>query len=407
MIGKRFLIFITIVFAILGSTYLVIQLAKGYKPDLGKKTFLPTGLLVATSIPDGAQVWLNNQLKSATNTTISLSPGTYEVEIKKDGFIPWKKTLKIEKELVVKTDAYLFPQVSDLKALTFTGAQNPVFSPDGTKIVYSVSGAEVDKNGLWVLDLSELPFGQQWLPKEPRQIVRSVLHGRDFSKSTYKWSPDSKQILVSLPSRHGLAVTEKLGKTEENFLVDVSVFTTNTQLVDVFANLTTIQRLWEKEAKERGDQKLKKLPQELLKIIQGSSQDIVFAPDETKILYTATASANISENLIPALPAASTQKQERTIKVGQTYVYDIKEDRNFWIAAEGANIAWFPTSKHLIQVEKEKIIIMEYDGTNRTVVYSGPYEFPFAFPFPAGNKILILTALGKDLPLNLYAISLR
>jgi len=399
MIGKRTLIFLTILLAIFGSTIFVIKLAKGYKPDFSQKTFRATGLLVATSIPDGGQIFVDGKLKSATNTTISLSPDTYEVEIKKDGFNLWKKTLKIEKELVVKTEAYLFPQVPDLKALTFTGAANPTLSPDETKVVYSVSKAEIGKNGLWVQELSELPFG---ISHEPRQILQSAPGGRDFSKATFRWSQDSKQVLVTLKS----------GKTEENFLIDPNSLNSATELIDVTSNLPIIRQQWEKEEKQKRNQRLTKLPPELLEILKAGSKDIVFSLDETKILYTATASAQIKDNLIPQIPAASTQKQERTLKPGQTYVYDIKEDRNFLITetgqkTEGLALSWFPTSKHLIQVEKEKITIMEYDGTNRTVVYFGPYEFPFAFPFPSGNKILILTALGKDQPFNLYAVSLR
>ena len=399
MIGKRTLIFLTILLAIFGSTIFVIKLAKGYKPDFSQKTFRATGLLVATSIPDGGQIFVDGKLKSATNTTISLSPDTYEVEIKKDGFNLWKKTLKIEKELVVKTEAYLFPQVPDLKALTFTGAANPTLSPDETKVVYSVSKAEIGKNGLWVQELSELPFG---ISHEPRQILQSAPGGRDFSKATFRWSQDSKQVLVTLKS----------GKTEENFLIDPNTLNSATELIDVTSNLPIIRQQWEKEEKQKRNQRLTKLPPELLEILKSGSKDIVFSLDETKILYTATASAQIKDNLIPQIPAASTQKQERTLKPGQTYIYDIKEDRNFLITetgqkTEGLALSWFPTSKHLIQVEKEKITIMEYDGTNRTVVYFGPYEFPFAFPFPSGNKILILTALGKDQPFNLYAVSLR
>ena len=42
--------------------------------------------------------------------------------------------------------------------------------------------------------------------------------------------------------------------------------------------------------------------------------DILFSPDENKVLYTAIAGANIPDNLIPSIPGSSTQKQEREIK---------------------------------------------------------------------------------------------
>ena len=117
----------------------MIKLAQGYRPDFSTKSLLPNGLLVATSNPNGAQLYIDGRLKSATNTTLNLSPGEYEVEIKKDGYIPWKKTLIIKKELVTKTDAYLFPTFPDFKPLTFTGVESPILSPDGQKVVFAVS----------------------------------------------------------------------------------------------------------------------------------------------------------------------------------------------------------------------------------------------------------------------------
>lgn len=391
---KRALLFSAVSLAILVVSYLLIQLAKGYRPDFSRRTLKPTGLLVATSIPDGAQVFVDGKLKSATNNTISLAPGEYDVEIKKDGFSTWKKHLQIEKELVVKTEAYLFPLVPDLKALTFTGALNPVLSPDGTKVVYAVEGAEIEKNGLWILDLPDLPFGRI---REPRQIVRSAPRGRNFAKADYLWSPDSKKILVSL------------GK--ENFLLDQGSLTPATALIDVSENLHIINRQWEDERSKREEQKLKKLPEELVEIIKNTTTDINFSPDETKILYTATGSATLKDELIPPVPAASTQEQERKLEPGQIYIYDIKEDRNFRIAEERKDfkVLWFPTSKHFLLVEPGKVQIIEYDAANLVTVYSGPFDDLYAFPWPNGNKILVLTLLSgeEDTLPNLYAVSLR
>lgn len=398
MTGKRVLFFFFVLSFIIISTYFVIKFAKGYRPDFSSRTFLPSGLLVATSIPDGGQIFIDGKLTSATNTTISLSPDTYEVEIKKDGFSSWKKKIKIEKELVTKTDAWLFPTVPDLSALTFTGALSPVLSPNGQRIVYAVFGSDLEKNGLWVLDLVELPFG---ISREPRQIVRSAPKGRDFSKSTYQWSPDSKQILVTL----------KVGKTEENFLLDAGVFAPSTQLVDVSDRLTGIFLSWQGEEEARTRQKEMKIPPALLEIFKTSTKDILFSPDETKILYTATASAEIKEGLVLSIPAASTQPQERPIKPGRMYVYDIKEDRNFYIMdeikSEEAKISWFPSSRHLFLVEKEKVTILEYDGTNRVIVYAGAFEDLASFPFPSGTKFLILTSISANTPPNFYAVNLR
>lgn len=419
----RLIFFFSSLVGILVIAFLVIKLAQGYRPDISRRTLRPTGLLVATSIPDGAQLWLDGKLTSATNTTLNLSPDEYQVEIKKDGFSSWKKKLKIEKELVTKTDAYLFSTFPDLKALTFTGAASPSLSPDGQKVVFAVSGASAGKDGLWILDLADRPLG---LSREPRQIIQSALKGRDFAKGEYQWSPDSKQILVTLSGSAKLTAKALPKGKEENFLLDSDRLNPATDLIDVTDNLVGIKQRWQQEEKIRQDAQLSKLPPKLLEIIDSRVADIQFSPDETKILYTATASASIPQGIISPLLASSTQPESRNLEPGKVYVYDLKEDRNFVVMEngeckieniinsqlsirnlQGCTLRWFPTSKHIFLVQKDKISIIEYDGTNLVDVYSGPFENSFAFPFPAGNRLLVLTSIGKDTPPNLYAISLR
>lgn len=381
---------------VLIGAFWVIRLAQGYRPDLSTKSLRPSGILVATSIPDGAQVYIDGRLKSATNTTINLAPDEYEVEIKKDGYTSWKKTLTIQKELVTKTDAYLFPTFPNLQSLTFTGAQNPLLSPDGQKVVFAVSESSVDKDGLWVLDLGDRPFG---LPRDPRKIVDSTPGGRDFALAKLEWSPDSKQILATLT----------IGTREENFLLEANQVNLANRLIDVTDQLTAIRADWEEDERVMFKAQSAKLPPELLEILTSSTEDIQFSLDETKILYTATASAQIPEDLLPPLPSTSTQPENRSLEPGKIYIFDLKEDKNFFLMdeEESKKLAWFPTSKHIFLVQEGKITILEYDSTNWVDVYTGPFEDSFAFPFPSGNRILVLTALGKETPPNLYAISLK
>src|SRR3990167_7293589 len=76
--------------------------ATGYRIDFGGngtgniKFIEGTGLLVATSKPDGARVLINGHLTTATNNTINLAPDQYDVEIQKDGYLPWKKKITIK-----------------------------------------------------------------------------------------------------------------------------------------------------------------------------------------------------------------------------------------------------------------------------------------------------------------------
>lgn len=416
MTQRRFLFFFLVFLFITVGGYFLINFAKGYKFDFSKKSFRATGLLVATSLPDGAQIYINGKLTSATNNTISLSPNIYDVEIKKDGYASWRKLLKIERELVVKTDAWLFPLVPDFRALTFTGAANPLLSTDGTKIVYPVSGTQTpERNGLWVLDLSDLPFG---ISRDPKQIIKSSPQGRDFSKATLAWSPDSRQILATLPQ----------GKRVENFLLDASNLNPATQLVDITENLATTKQQWQKEEDLEKEQRLKKLPEAMMKIITEKGKNVVFSPDEIRVLYTVSDNVNLPEAIISPVPGSSNQPQERNLIPNRVYIYDIKEDRNFFVAqidtkdlqncklqaptlliSCSSTLTWFPTSRHLLLTEKDKIQVMEYDGANKITVYAGTYQLPFAFPSPDGTKLILLTTLSStpDSSPNLYAVKLR
>ncbi len=426
MVKKRVFIFSSLFLGILIVAYFLVKLASGYRLDFTNKTFKPTGLLIASSTPNQASIIINNKVfKAKTNTTLSLQPGEYDIEIKKDGYSSWRKKLTIEKELATKTDAYLFPTYPDLKALTFTGASNPVISPDGKKVVFAVD-SEDENDGLWVLDLSERAMG---FSHEPKQIIQSAPKGRDFAKAQCLWSPDSKQILITLIKT---PATNKTKAVEENFLLNARVLNPNTQLVDISSQKEILLKNWQKEAEILQKDKSNRLPEELTNLLQNSVSEVVFSPDETKILYTATASASLPKEIIPPLPGASTQNQQRDLESGKIYVYDLKEDRNFaldlpkntqiignWARPEtqpegkleiknsSPKVSWFPTSKHLFLVQNDKISIIEYDNTNKVDVYSGPFEDSFAFAFPSGSKLLILTSLSKDMPSNLYAVSLR
>ena len=167
-------------------------------------------------------------------------------------------------------------------------------------------------------------------------------------------------------------------------------------------------KLWELEKDEKEASELKYLPQELNDIFKRKVTKFSFSPDSNMILYTASSEAKIKEGLASPLPGSSTQAEERNIKVGKTYVYDIKEDRNFAVGDENSNLYWLPTSRHLIEAGENKIVIMDYDGTNRQTVFSGNYIAPHAYPFVNASKLLILTNLGSSSEIsNLYSLSIK
>lgn len=351
---------------------------------------MPRGLLVVKSEPTGAQIFVNGELKSATDATLSLSPDTYDVSVRKEGYLAWNKRLVIEKEIVTTATISLFRTAPALTPITFAGSVNPAPSDDLSKIAYAVplskNASQNGKAGLWVIETAELPLG---FSRDPREVTDG-----DFSDAKWFFSPDARQLLV----------TTKTGV----YLVDATTFTAQNTRVNVAFRKDAILKDWETQRKNKLSAQIRNLPDKLVDVLNRKTSSIIFSPDETKILYTASASATLDANLVRELPGSSTQKQERSIEIGKTYVYDIKEDRNFQVGETGQVLHWFPTSNNLVLAEEAKVTIMDYDGTNQQPVYTGSYVFPRAFPYANTNKLLILTNLGSNgSPANLYSISLK
>ena len=418
---KQLLIPIAIlIFLVLGTTAVVLY-GKGYRINTNPEqpTILETGLLVTTSQPDGAQVFINGHLTTATNNTINLSPRTYQIKIVKEGYFPWEKTIKMQKGLVSVTGALLFAKAPKLESLTEIGVSNPVLDPSKTKIAFQVASESARRNGTYVLDMHSRPIIT--LRSAATQIVDDTLD--NFSAAKLAWSPDGQEILATIASNQNpdFATT---------YLLKASAFNENAQ--NVTATLDTLMETWENEILVTEQAQIESLTPKLKNLIKKNFEIIEWSQDKTKILYSASQSAELQLMISPPLIGTDSTSQERSIQKGSIYVYDIKEDKNFkidignWqlsseaesgsageivrqLADQGSlALSWFPDSKHLVFVEDKKIGIMEHDGTNKTTIYAGPFTDNYVFPWPDGSKLVVLTNLGNpDITPNLYTVGLK
>lgn len=466
----RLIIFFATLGFILGGSYLMIRYAQGYRPTKAG-TIKGTGLLSATSFPSGAEVYVNGRLTTATDNTLNLDPGYYDIEIKKDGYHTWTKKLRIEKELVSETNAQLFPTSPSLEPFTYTGASGAIPSPDGTKLAYSVAtSSAAAKNGLYVLELNSSPLS---INKTAKQITRTE-NGYDYNTASYTWSPSGSEILVSF-------------QTGANILLESTSFNDLSTLKDVTVRLPQIFSEWELELAREERVHILKLPDFMQQIATTSATNLYFSPDNKKLLYQTTSDFTIPTGLVPALPSSSTQTENRTTIAGNWYVYDLIEDKNFNIA-EGklplpspspmvpnfkrsavktkdsseplqftpskltlldnfqdplpaelisspsafhklqpesdvtksitlfnaqyspifvGNIQWYPDSVHLIITTESGIDFIEYEGINKTTVYGGPMDKNIVYPWPDGSKIITRIAFTEGALPNLYTIKLK
>ncbi|HSW89968.1 MAG TPA: PEGA domain-containing protein [Patescibacteria group bacterium] len=433
MLHNRTLVTLFSLLVIITGTILAIRWAQGYRPTR-QGIVAGTGLLAANSFPNGASVFIDGSLRSASDTTLNLSPGTYAVEIAKDGYWSWNKKITIEKELVVQTNALLIPKNPSLTPVTITGAQYVTPSPDGQQLLfYTASASAAKNNGLFVSEMTDSPLT---LSRGPRQIT-GPLTGWNLEKISILWSPGSDKVLL-------------IGNGK-SLLLDTNKFTDAATAVDVSATVPSLLATWQQELTLRNSQELAKFPKEIVDIASSSGSRSYISPDNRMLLYTVSIDTTLPDTVISSPPASSTQTQERKLHAGSTYVYDRQEDRNFLIARgalpiptpttpvikkKGTKVAptliaatadpvitlrdhytplfvglpqWLSDSRHLILRSENKISIIEYDATNEMPVYTGSYAGNFVYPWPNGSKLVILTNFNaaESAFFNLYAISLR
>ena len=85
-----------VAFVVIG-TFIALKWARGYRAKFigGKAPSISgTGLLVANSDPKGAEVIVNGKLTTATDDTLNLTPGTYDIEIRKMALPTGRKNFK-------------------------------------------------------------------------------------------------------------------------------------------------------------------------------------------------------------------------------------------------------------------------------------------------------------------------
>jgi len=388
---------ICIIFLVSG---VIIAYGRGYRFDSKQKAFGSTGIISVTSDPTGATIAINGKKVGATNTTITIKPDWYTITISKEGYQPWEKKVRVQGEVVVSTHAVLFPSNPSLSAITTNGIASPILSPDGSKLAYTMpstidatnGGQLVDRGGVWILELIDKPLA---LNRDAKQLLKTT--SLDTTNATLTWSPDSKQILIDIPTK----------TTTSSYLVDADKL--NEYAKPIYEKETTLTE-WKQQELAKEKEKLLTLSPDLLTIATTSMKIISFSPDENKILYEGTMSGTIPTIIIPPLLGTNSTEEKRTIMPNTIYVYDVKEDKNYPIGnSNNLILQWLPNSRQLITVANNKIDVLDYDGTNRKTVYAGPFWDSFVAPWTNASKLVILTNLNPSastLP-NLYAVNIK
>lgn len=404
--------------------FFIIAFARGYRFSMTDKKLVSTGILAVSSSPDGAKIIVNDRFKGATNTNLTVPPGTYTVTITKDGYIDWKDTVTVKGEIVTKIDALLLPQNPSLSPLTSLGVAKAQYFPISDKVFFisdninratqsaALEEDEVplEKDGVYVLDIGKNPLSIF----DPLKLLvaRSTFPaGSDISRHEITLSPDGDQFIFTLLNKADVPIKSYLLPTD-----DIS-----NQLFDITASKNQIETAWRAKTASTSAKILETFKKPLPQTATEAFDVIAFSPDESKILYLAKTTTTIPVVIKPRLVGSNQTPEVREITAGELYVYDKKDDRNYHInipdnrtnktnnAAKIQNtIFWYSDSNRLIIKEADRIAIMDYDGTHKQTVYSGPFEDEF-LAVSGDGKLLILANLNpqnNDYP-DVYAVGIR
>lgn len=394
--SKRFLLALATLLLIGGIASVAIYLSKGYSFSPTERRLVGTGIISLTSVPDGASVYIDGHLSTATNATLSqLMPKTYSIKLVKEGFIDWEKKIEVKEGVVSEIKATLFPALPTIYPLTFNGVINPILSSDGQKLAFAVPLTSDQhtrqRGGIWVWTMTAQPLSFN-RGAEPHQVVVSS-PTLDFSKSTFKWSPDSKQLLVIM-QENGVIGDAGL----RNYLVSADSQTSVSDLKDITPLVDGTLKNWQEDQQAKDEARIETISNLKIRQIASSAASLTWSPDESKIIVGGS-----------SLPKKAEDERPKTVDTLKGFkVYDLLTNRDYDLP-EAKAYFWLPDSRHIILVLNDKVSICEYDGANISAIYAGKFEDANVFPWLDSSRLIVLTTFNTPtatIP-NLFGINLK
>ena len=346
----------------------VILYASGFRLDLSQGGFAKTGMILAKSVPDGAKVFLDEELSGATDSTIgSLKPGSYHLKIEKEGFLSWEKDVEVKEELVTSVTALLPPRSPSLTAITQNGAKLVTASASGEKAAF-LSGSK-----LYLLSLNSSFLG--FLRIRPQEIATET-SDFPFSKVTrIEFSPNEDQLLLIAGSKGNLFPI-RIGATAAGV-----------------SSVTTLRTQWQNLVKEQRADAVKTL--EITEEFKDLALALtsVWSPDERKFLYEKAEGGKRQfwvANFTDPLPVGD----ETNRKVLET---------------ENKSLKLFCMAKrqNFIVIAESTVSILDRDGSNKREIFTGTLAEKIALSSTDLAQVIILTSISSKSSANLYGISLH
>ena len=342
-----------------------------------------TGMIAVRSIPDGAKVYIDNKLLTATDDTITnLIPNKYNLKVEKEGYETWQKEVNVYSDLVTDITAVLILQSPKLEPLTNIDVNNFDLSNSQNNIIFT--SANPTQPGLWMLPLNRT--GLNIFVNENLILAEDTPTVKPSTALQLAWSIDDKSIVIT-----------NADGTYSDYQYSNNRISNTAPIKDLVLFEREMQTKWEEDflADKLEILERQKAPLNITSNVNSTMGQ--WAPDGEKF-YLVTENKLIVYNTENPLP------------VGEKRIYETLLNFN----PEKTKAYWYSDSYHFILVEEDEakenyytISLVRIDGTNKTTVYSGNLASDKAFSSPSGDRIIVLTSLKENNPTNLYSIGLR
>lgn len=369
---------------LLGITTLIFLYTSGYRLKRDEEetvNLATTGMISAKSIPEGASVFLDDELVTATNDTIAgVEPGVHELRVVKKGYEEWSKDIEVFEALVTDITAVLVSQSPMFEPLTNTGASNPSASPSHNQLAYFSKDEETP--GVWIIPINQ--GGLNLFRANPSVVLEDTRVNKYSNGKSIEWSPDETELLV---------------ETENGIFYLVELETNTAQSV---LNADEIKEEWAAKLKKKRQDFVAKLeiPDNFKEL--ALSDEVIWSPDEKKFLYTVQNGDMLQYKVY---------NMEKPLPVGEK-IETLVFEKN--INEPQPEITWYADSFHLVLTEGNvaeenwgTISLIRIDGTNKVEVYSQSLHSPRVYSVPSGDKIIILTTFKSGDQTDLYTIGIR
>jgi len=380
---------ILILVILLGSTVLLYFFLSGWRPnfnfsnkiELSEINVKQTGMISAKSQPEGANVYLDGKLVTATNNSISgVDLGKHKLKITKNGYVTWEKEIEVFPELVTDITAMLISQTPRIEPLTNTGARKPTVSYSFEKLAFFSKDPEAP--GVWIVSFRDQ--GLSFFANSAKNAVRDTNFIKYSDGKNITWSPDEDELLIE-------------SAESKFYLVNL-----NNNNISPISNPNETKDMWNKKIQKKRLDFISKIeiPEDRVKI--ASAEDTIWSPDNKKFIYK-----RIENNKIKYF----IYNMETPLPVGENIETQVLE-----LDAKAAQpkITWYSDSFHIILVEefdekahRGKISIVRIDGTNKVEIYSNNLYSEDVYTTINGDKLVILTTFKSGDQTDLYTLGIR